>query len=87
MAEERRISINTNVPDNINHPPHYNQSGIKCACGRQIECIDVTRHKNFNVGNIIKYLWRFEHKNGLEDLKKALWYLNDEIQRMEEKKK
>ncbi len=68
--------------DNVNHPPHYNQSGIKCKCGRQIECIDVTRHKNFNIGNVIKYLWRYEHKNGLEDLKKALWYLNDEVDQM-----
>lgn len=58
------------MTDNVNHPPHYNQSNIKCPCGRQIECIDVTRHKNFNIGNSFKYLWRHEHKNGIEDLKK-----------------
>ena len=86
MSEERRITINT-PKDNVNHPPHYNQSGIKCGCGRQIECIDVTRHKSFNIGNVIKYLWRYEHKNGLEDLQKARWYLDDEIKRTEEKKK
>jgi hypothetical protein len=36
----------------------------------------------FNAGNVIKYVWRYKHKNGLEDLKKAAWYLNDEIERL-----
>ena len=53
-----------------------------CNCGRQIECIDITRNMEFNAGNVIKYVWRYKHKNGLEDLKKAAWYLNDEIQRL-----
>lgn len=65
--------------DNVNHPPHYNSSKAQCPCGRKIECIDITRHMNFNIGNAVKYLWRFEHKGGLEDLKKAKWYLEDEI--------
>jgi hypothetical protein len=43
----------------------------------------VTRHKSFNIGNVIKYLWRFEHKNGIEDLKKAEWYLKDEIEKLD----
>ena len=63
--------------DNINHPKHYTShpSGI--------ECIQITRHMNFNLGNVVKYLWRTDHKNGLEDLKKARWYLDDEIARLE----
>lgn len=66
--------------DNINHPPHYNNSQAKCTCGRRIECIDVTRHLSFNIGNAMKYLWRCELKgNILEDLKKAAWYIQDEI--------
>lgn len=69
--------------DIINHPPHYNSSGIKCECGRQIECIDVTRHQSFSIGNIMKYLWRHEHKDGLIALKKAKWYLDDLINQME----
>jgi hypothetical protein len=69
--------------DMINHPAHYNVSGINCPCGRQIECIDVTRHKSFNIGNVIKYVWRYEHKNGIECLKKAAWYLKDEIEKLE----
>ncbi len=59
--------------DPVNHPKHYTShpSGL--------ECIQVTRHMNFNLGNVVKYLWRTDHKNGLEDLRKAAWYLNDEI--------
>lgn len=65
--------------DNVNHPKHYTShpSGI--------ECITVTRHMNFNIGNAMKYLWRTDHKNGIEDLKKAAWYINDEINRLEAK--
>lgn len=65
------------MPETVNHPPHYNShpSGI--------ECIDIVEYHNFNVGNAIKYLWRADHKNGIEDLKKAQWYVNREIERLE----
>jgi hypothetical protein len=82
-------TVNLVVPpkyeiDNVNHPPHYNNSPAKCECGRRIECIDVTRHYPFNIGNAIKYLWRAELKgNALEDLKKAVWYIQDEIAKRE----
>ena len=61
--------------DNIN-PPHYTShpSGV--------ECIQITRHMSFNIGNAVKYLWRFEDKNGIEDLEKAIWYIKDEIERL-----
>jgi hypothetical protein len=63
------------MADNVNHPKHYNShpSGV--------ECIDVVEHMPFNVGNAIKYLWRADHKNGIEDLQKAAWYVNREIAR------
>lgn len=70
--------------DNIN-PRHYKNSPAKCKCGQQIECIDVTRHMNFNLGNVVKYIWRHEHKDGVEALLKAQWYLNDEIKKRENK--
>lgn len=59
--------------DAVNHPQHYTKhpSGI--------ECIDVVRHMCFNLGNVVKYVWRADLKNGIEDLEKALWYLQDEI--------
>lgn len=63
--------------DPIN-PPHYKQhpSGI--------ECIEVSRHFSFNLGNVIKYIWRAPFKLAqLEDLKKAAWYLNNEITKLE----
>lgn len=64
--------------DAVNHPQHYasHPSGV--------ECITVTRHMNFNIGNAVKYLWRAGLKGAaLEDLKKAAWYINDEIARIE----
>lgn len=74
-----------NKNDQVNHPKHYTSdpSGI--------ECIDVTRHRNFNIGNAIKYLWRAGLKEDkdrkiidkqVEDLNKAVWYLVDEIHRL-----
>jgi hypothetical protein len=64
-------------PDNIN-PQHYRQhpSGV--------ECIEVTQHCNFCIGNAIKYLWRAGLKgDAVEDLKKAAWYIDREIKRRE----
>lgn len=65
--------------DNVNHPKHYTShpSGV--------ECIEVTRHMTFNIGNVIKYLWRCGLKDGsptIQELEKAQWYLNDEILRL-----
>lgn len=71
-----KIKDNT-VEDYINHPKHYTShpSGV--------EVIQITEHLNFCLGNVIKYILRHTHKNGLEDLKKAQWYLNREIKRLE----
>lgn len=67
--------------ESVDHPQHYNQKEIKCSkCSNYVECIDIVRHKNFNIGNAIKYIWRCEDKGKkVEDLKKAIWYLQDEI--------
>ena len=68
--------------DNIQHPKHYTShpSGI--------ECIQITRHMGFNLGNAIKYIWRADLKNdALEDLEKAIWYLLDEIQKRKSEEK
>jgi len=64
--------------DAVNHPKHYTShpSGI--------ECIQVTEHMGFNLGNALKYIWRADLKNdAIEDLKKARWYLDREIARRE----
>lgn len=73
-------TIDDTPSDTVNHPKHYTSdpSGI--------ECIEITRHRNFNIGNAIKYLWRAGLKDGnsdIQDLKKAMWYINDEIKRLE----
>ena len=66
----------TAEPDMVNHPPHYRSpSGI--------ECIDVVEVLSFNVGNAIKYLWRHGDKGSpIQDLEKARWYVDREIQRL-----
>lgn len=70
------------MSDPVSHPTHYTSSPAKCACGEGIECIQITEHMGFNIGNVIKYLWRADEKGApIEDLKKAAWYLNREISR------
>ena len=83
---------NVKAPDDkVNHPSHY--TWLKDLCG--IEVIDITRHMDFNLGNSIKYILRSGHKKEegytdkqktIEDLKKAVWYINDEINMLENKK-
>ena len=64
--------------DNVNKPPHYT------AHPSGVECIQITEHMNFCLGNALKYIWRAGLKqNEVEDLKKAVWYLNREIERVE----
>lgn len=59
--------------DEVNHPKHYtcHPSGI--------ECIQITEHMGFCLGNVVKYVWRADLKGGVVDLEKARWYLDREI--------
>lgn len=80
QSKEKDLANN----DRVNHPNYYEDpSGI--------ECIDIVRWRNFNIGNAIKYLWRagLKKEEGIsdtdkqiEDLKKAVWYIEDEIKRL-----
>ena len=74
------------MEDNVNHPKWYTQhpSGV--------ECITITRHYPFAIGNAIKYLWRAglkkdasleDKQKEIEDLKKAIWYINDRINQLQ----
>jgi hypothetical protein len=69
--------------DNVEKPAHYNQSGIEC-----IQAIEASMSKDqfcgYLKGNIQKYIWRYENKNKIEDLKKAQWYLNKLIEKYEQ---
>lgn len=71
--------------DPITKPVHYNFSGV--------ECIDAIKaalgpqgFRDYMMGNVMKYTWRYKYKNGIEDLKKAQWYLNKTIEELEREK-
>lgn len=68
--------------DLVNQPPHYNQGGIEA-----IEAIKASmsaeEFQGYLKGNAIKYLWRYRHKNGVQDLQKANWYTNRLIQELQ----
>ena len=78
--------------DKVNHPSHY--TWLKELCG--IEVIDITRHLDFDLGNAVKYILRAGRKSEegyskadktIEDLQKAIFYLNDEIELIKKIKK
>ena len=62
------------VNDNVNHPSHYTQGSIECIDAIEAS-MEPAEFRGAMKANIIKYLWRYEYKNGLEDLKKARFYL------------
>jgi hypothetical protein len=63
-------------PNTVNHPPHYTTH----ASG--VECIQIAECMGFNLGNALKYIWRCDlKKDAIEDLKKAVWYIEREIKR------
>ncbi|HEY9354663.1 MAG TPA: DUF3310 domain-containing protein [Nocardioides sp.] len=66
------------MADAVNHPPHYT------AHPSGVECIQITEHMGFNLGNAVKYIWRADLKGAaVEDLRKAAWYVEREITRRE----
>ena len=74
------------VSDNVNHPSHYTQGAIEC-----IDAIKEATKELFGIeavctANVIKYVWRWKFKNGVEDLKKAQWYLNRLIEEVSQTK-
>ena len=69
--------------DNVNSPSHYTQAGIECIDAITAAVSGKTGIEAVCVANVIKYLWRYELKNGLEDVKKAQWYLNRLVSEMD----
>ena len=63
------------VCDSVNHPAHYTRGGIECLDAIEAS-LTPEQYRGYLKGNIIKYLWRYEWKNGLEDVEKAQFYLN-----------
>lgn len=74
---QRTVKESPEKYDYVNHPPHYTRhpSGV--------ECIQITEHMNFNLGNAVKYIWRSSLKaSTVQDLEKAVWYVQREIARL-----
>lgn len=71
------VSMKKQNTDNVNNPSHYTAGGIETLDYIKAKVKD---YPSYAVGNILKYVSRYEHKNGIEDLKKAQFYLNDLIE-------
>lgn len=75
------VSMKNENTDNVNNPSHYTAGGIETLDYIKAKVSD---YPSYAAGNILKYVSRYEHKNGIEDLKKAQFYLNDLIKEMEQ---
>lgn len=85
---EPTIEITNDTDQMVSHPPHYqSESGLEVIDVIKAFTADLNGTEAYNVGNIIKYICRWKHKDGLRDLKKASWYLNDLIKQIENNKK
>ena len=74
MMEDKVITFDKTEVDMVNHPPHYT------AHPSGVEVITITRHEDFLTGNAIKYLLRHKHKGTpIQDLEKAIWYIQERI--------
>ena len=81
--EDRAIKMPvSSKPDNVNHPKHYLKGGLECI---QVIKVQLTpeQYKGYIYGNVLKYMWRWPDKNGLEDLRKAKHYLEWLIKEVE----
>lgn len=65
-----------NVNNSVDHPSHYTQGGIECIDGIKAATAGLSGIEAVCTGNAIKYMWRWKFKNGSEDIRKAIWYLN-----------
>ena len=75
------------MTDMVNNPTHYNQGGIECIDGIKAATQGLNGFEAYCTGNAVKYVWRWKYKNGAEDLKKAIWYLNRLIQEIENERR
>ena len=74
--------------EHVNHPSHYqSETGLEAIDIIEAVTFDLKGVEAFDIGNVLKYICRFQKKNGLEDLKKAAWYLNHAIAHIEKLKK
>lgn len=86
IIAQREPVTSANDTDVVNHPSHYTQGGIECIDAITAATVGKTGIEAVCVANVVKYLWRYEEKNGLEDVKKARWYLERLISELENNK-
>ena len=77
-------NMDENVPDMVNHPQHYTQGGIECIDALKAATVGKRGIEAVCVANVIKYLWRYEKKNGIEDIRKAKFYIERLLKELEE---
>ena len=71
--------------DMVNRPAHYNKGRVECIDAIAVATGDLSGIEAVCTANAIKYLWRWKQKNGTEDLKKARWYIEHLLERVDEK--
>lgn len=75
-CEIDELKPTTKPADMVNHPSHYTAGGIECIDALKAATVGLEGIEAVCTANAIKYLWRWKHKNGVEDLKKSIWYIN-----------
>lgn len=86
MQKAHEVVEEAKKHDAVNHPSHYTQGKVECIDTIESACINKQGIEAVCVANVIKYLWRYESKNGVEDVKKARWYLERLIEELEKNK-
>lgn len=71
------------MSDNVNHPSHYTAGNIECIDAIHEAVKGLEGYEAYITGNVMKYMWRWKRKNGVEDLKKARFYLDRLIKQTE----
>ena len=82
--KNEEVKMDENVPDMVNHPQHYTQGGIECIDALKAATVGKRGIEAVCVANVIKYLWRYEKKNGIEDVRKAKFYIERLLKELEE---
>ena len=78
------VKMDGGSTDMVNHPQHYTQGGIECIDALKAATVGKRGIEAVCVANVIKYLWRYEEKNGIEDVRKAKWYIERLLRELEE---
>lgn len=92
IGAQRQLKLNAEIAvdktnDAVQHPSHYTQGKVECIEALESATAGLTGIEAVCTANAIKYLWRYKHKNGVQDVKKAQWYINHLIKHLEGEEK